>query len=330
MQRLLFLLSLHAVIGSLSVFPLLQRSAFSLEFDSDSDVEIIGLSPPNPPSKRRRVLEPSAITSGPIYSNKVTRSLRMKPSVFRKTNCTEVNGEAFSINLSDSEEELGPDKPREHNQKLDALSSLLCLTSKTPEDILDVSDINCYDRNNDIIIVSSEDKPKRRTAKPKRRKRAQEISLKFRCQLDVHKIPVLSTDPLSKAVAQLSVKLNVPPSKILLMRNDAELPVRSTITQLDLGIADIIDCLVITDDKEDESSCDVITVRLQGKEKGSAKEYSVQKNAPLGSVLSQYTSGLSAAAKRKVRFLFDGLKVTRNQTPLQLDMEDGDVIDVWA
>lgn len=37
------------------------------------------------------------------------------------------------------------------------------------------------------------------------------------------------------------------------------------------------DCLLITDNKEDESSCDVITVRLQGKEKGSAKEYSLHK-----------------------------------------------------
>lgn len=80
---------------------------------------------------------------------------------------------------------------REHNQKLDALSSLLCLTSKTPEDILDVSDMNCYDGNDDIIIVSSEDKQKRRTAKPKRRKRAREILLKFHCRLDMLKIPVL-------------------------------------------------------------------------------------------------------------------------------------------
>lgn len=50
----------------------------------------------------------------------------------------------------------------------------------------------------------------------------------------------LQTDPLSKAVAQLSLKLKVPPSKILLMRNDDELPVCSTITQLGLGNADII------------------------------------------------------------------------------------------
>lgn len=135
-------------------------------------------------------------------------------------------------------------------------------------------------------------------------------------------------------------------------------------------LLNLSDCLVITDDKEHESSCDVITLRLQGKEKGSTQEYSVDKvcdvpdlcsflfwgrhvvhlstvtcifilsygfftlsttqHASLGSLLSQYTSGLSAAAKRRVKFFFDGLKVTHNQTPSQLDMEDGDVIDVWA
>ncbi|MCJ8739222.1 hypothetical protein PDJAM_G00044670 [Pangasius djambal] len=345
--------------------------------DSDSDIEVTAQSRPSPPPKRRRVLDPSAITPVPIYSKKVTRSLQLNPAVFKQVDCTEVNededrlwppfppkskNKPISIILSDSEEELEPDKPqlvsqtpssppphcippvlktnrankkiRQINQKLATFSSLMCLTSKRPEDIPDFSDCSsqinkCHDDENEIIIISSEDKKKRRPAKPKPRKRAREISLKFRWRMDVHKIPVLLTDPLSKAVAQLSVKLKVPASKILLMRNDDELPVHSTITQLDLGIADIIDCLVITDD-EDESRCDVITVRLQGKEKGSAQEYSLRKDAPLGSILSQYTSGLSATAKRKVKVLFDGLKVKHNQTPSQLDMEDGDVIDVWA
>ncbi len=54
------------------------------------------------------------------------------------------------------------------------------------------------------------------------------------------------------------------------------------------------------------------------------------KNAPLGSVLSQYVSGLSASARWKGKFLFDGSRISYNQTPADLDMEDGDVIEVWA
>uniref|UniRef100_A0A673WJQ6 NFATC2-interacting protein n=1 Tax=Salmo trutta TaxID=8032 RepID=A0A673WJQ6_SALTR len=137
---------------------------------------------------------------------------------------------------------------------------------------------------------------------------------------------------LFKAVEQLSVKLKVPPSRILLLRRDIELPVHSTANELGLGIADIIDCVVIAaDDKhEPEPSGDMITVRLQAKEKGSAQEYSLHKDAPLGSILSQYVSSMSVDARRKVRFQFDGSKVVHSQTPSQLDMEDGDVIEVWV
>lgn len=54
------------------------------------------------------------------------------------------------------------------------------------------------------------------------------------------------------------------------------------------------------------------------------------KDAPLGSILSQYVSGLPASARWKAKFLFDGSRVTNNQTPAELDMEDGDVIEVWS
>ena len=50
---------------------------------------------------------------------------------------------------------------------------------------------------------------------------------------------------------------------------------------------------------------------------------------PLGSVLTRYTSALTPALRRKARFLFDGSKVNPTHTPLDLDMEDGDVVEVW-
>uniref|UniRef100_A0A3B4CCN3 NFATC2-interacting protein n=2 Tax=Pygocentrus nattereri TaxID=42514 RepID=A0A3B4CCN3_PYGNA len=210
----------------------------------------------------------------------------------------------------------------------------MCLSPERAEDALEQSDClspkNDYDDDDDIIIISSEDKQKRRPPKPEPRTAAREISLKFRWRTDVFKVPVLSTDRLYKAVEQLSAKLKVLPSQILLLRQDTELAVDCTASELGLGIADIIDCVVITEDKEESNSRDVITLRLQGQEKGSAQEYSLHKDAPLGSILSQYTSGLSAIAKRRVKFLFDGSKVTPSQTPSQLDMENGDVIEVWT
>ena len=55
----------------------------------------------------------------------------------------------------------------------------------------------------------------------------------------------------------------------------------------------------------------------------------VFQDAPLGSIFSQYLSSVSTA-RRAVRFLFDGCRVKHSQTPAQLDLEDGDVIEVWT
>ncbi|KAG9264437.1 NFATC2-interacting protein [Astyanax mexicanus] len=351
--------------------------------DSDSDGEVRTTRRPNPPAKRRRVIDPSAITSVPIYSNKVNSSLQLKPAVFKQVDPTDGDEEEArlwspsppktkqqptAITLSDSEDESeqpeqksqnqkqdtlqSPSPPpptfspgrrtrradkkiREINRRLEVIDSLLCPSPEREDDddpgYSDCSSSgNDLDDDDDIIIVSNEDKQKRRAPRPEPRGPAREISLKFRWRTDVHRIPLLSTAPLSQAVDQLSAKLKVPPSQILLLKQETELPTQSTLAELGLGIADIIDCVVVTEDKEEEnSSRDLITVRLQGKEKGSAQEYSLHKDDPLGSILTQYTSGLSAAAKRKVKFLFDGSKVTPNQTPSQLDMENGDVIEVW-
>lgn len=50
----------------------------------------------------------------------------------------------------------------------------------------------------------------------------------------------LQTAPLRKAVEQLAIKLNVTPSQILLLKKDIDLPIHSSVSELGLGIADII------------------------------------------------------------------------------------------
>ncbi|KAJ8253543.1 hypothetical protein COCON_G00201550 [Conger conger] len=331
--------------------------------DSDSDSEVG--TPVRPPPKRRRIIDPSALIAVPIYSNKVNSSLQLKPTVFAHTDCAGDDAEVpklwppsqtppraeekpITTMLSDSEEDpekddkeasfrsLSPPPPpqsplakvtvranrkiRELDRKLNAIGSLL---SPLPAGTGGGS--AACDSDDDVVFTSAPQAALERGAQ------SREIPLKFRCRIDLHKIPVQSTAPLSVAVQQLSVRLNVPPSRILLLRKDTELPVDSTANELGLGIADIIDCVVIAEGhREKESDRDIITVRLQTKDKGSAQDYSVHKEAPLGSVLSQYLSHLGVHSRHKVCFLFDGSKVTDSQTPSQLDMEDGDVIEVWA
>ncbi|XP_045893832.1 NFATC2-interacting protein-like isoform X2 [Micropterus dolomieu] len=368
---------------------------------SESDLQAV-----KPPPKRRRILDPSAIVPVPVYSNKVSSSLQLKPmaAVFtEKENADDGADESlwsrFSsrgptassapavITFSDSDDDEAEDvenKPErlekrtepeairspsppppespvqkqsrqvkqkisEIDRKLRAVNSLLSPEPHqrsrprrglpSPDD--DDDDVIVMNHTDDDVVVMSptdddvivmhpnpglQDSPYSSSAR--------EIPLKIRCRTDVHKVPVLPSTALRDVVTQLSVILNVPPPRLLLMRDEVELPTHSTVRELGLGIADIIECVVMAAEDKDgaddsSSSSSFISVRLQSKDRDSSQEFSLHRDAPLDSIFSQYLSKMSAGAQRQVRFQFDGSKVTPFQTPAQLDMEDGDIIEVW-
>lgn len=103
-----------------------------------------------------------------------------------------------------------------------------------------------------------------------------------------------------------------------------------------------------------EDRRDVISVRLQSKDRNASQEFSVHRvcspssslrqlhpptptphparvfqDTPLGSVFSRYLSRVSSSASEAVGFYFDGSRVMHSQTPAELDMEDGDMVEVW-
>ncbi|XP_061740329.1 NFATC2-interacting protein isoform X2 [Nerophis ophidion] len=309
-----------------------------------------------PPPKRRRILDSSAIVPVPVYSNKVNSSLHLKlelppsdpfvpadqNSLWSQMSCRE-HARADVLTLSDSEDEqevplvdhgtdqggsrpLSPPpedipvqkqsrqfqkKINEVNRRLRAVSDALSpdgggrvLRRRRGE----------APKQDDVIIVESESHDWR----------AEESRLKVRCRTEVYKLPVLSTTLLKEVASQLSAILHVPSHRLLLLREEAELPGHASVRELGLGIADILECVVMATERGG-----LISVRLQGKERGSARDFSVDKEAELGAIFSQYVSAMPARARRKVQFHFDGCKVAANQTPAQLDMEDGDIIEVW-
>ncbi|XP_028454293.1 NFATC2-interacting protein isoform X2 [Perca flavescens] len=333
------------------------------------------------PPKRRRILDPSAIVSVPVYSNKVSSSLQLKPTAEMfagKENSDDVaddslwspfsspkRSSAVVVGLSDSEDEAEhvekktepaamrcPSPPQspvqkqsrqaqrkisEIDRKLRAVNYLLSPEHQDRSSRSSRSSRRCSDdvlvvssNDDDVMIVNSDsglqDSPYSSLVR--------EIPLKIRCRTDIHKIQVQSSTPLSEVVTQLSVILRVPPPRLLLLREDVELPTHATVGELGLGIADIIECVVMAPSPEvgetqrDDSSSRM-TVRLQSKDRDSSQEFSLHREAPLGSIFSQYLSPMSPGSQKKVRFHFDGCKVTPVQTPAQLDMEDGDLIEVW-
>nr|XP_057905806.1 NFATC2-interacting protein isoform X2 [Doryrhamphus excisus] len=82
----------------------------------------------------------------------------------------------------------------------------------------------------DVVIVEAEP----------RDGRAQEWRLKVRCRTDVYKLPVLSTTCVGEVASQLSAILQVPRHRLLLLREEAELPGHASLGELGLGIADIL------------------------------------------------------------------------------------------
>lgn len=159
----------------------------------------------------------------------------------------------------------------EIDRKLRAVSSLL---SPEPQDRRtrrrvsrpppDDEDIVITGSNDDDVIIMS---PSGGVENSPYSSSAREFPLKVRCRTDVHKISVLSvrhsplviplpqrprcdvirvllvcfqSTPLRDVVAQLSVILDVPCPRLLLMREEVELPADSTVGEHGLGIADII------------------------------------------------------------------------------------------
>ncbi|KAI3359820.1 hypothetical protein L3Q82_013826, partial [Scortum barcoo] len=385
---------------------------------SDLQVSESELTVAKPPPKRRRILDPSAIVPVPIYSNKVSSSLQLKPTAAmfsEKENAGKTSvlflsvviagrrlffckvarfcvrsddgadeslwsqfssrgPTAATVTLSDSEEDEAeqvenkpehtgrkpeleaircpspppPESPfqkqsrrvkkkiSEIDRKLQAVNSLLSPEPQNRSDrcrrglpSADDDDIIIMNANDDDVIIMNPDSGHQESPYSSS---VREIPLKIRCRTDVHKIPVLSSTPLSNVVTELSVILSVPPPRLLLLREEMELPTDSTVGELGLGIADIIECVVMAAEDESEaadSSSSSITVRLQSKDRDSSQEFSLHRDAPLGTIFSQYLSKMSAIAQRRVCFQFDGSKVTHSETPAQLDMEDGDIIEVW-
>uniref|UniRef100_A0A1A8JW82 NFATC2-interacting protein n=1 Tax=Nothobranchius kuhntae TaxID=321403 RepID=A0A1A8JW82_NOTKU len=331
--------------------------------DEESDRNVQPVQPP----KRRRVLDPSAVIPVSVYSSKVSSCLQMKPTALftDKENPNDDLDESLwsgffsrtSAGLSDSEDEADPhhssenrvEDPSPHpppppespvrkqsrkatknineiNKRLRAMSSIMspeplrrpskrCKASSSVQPDLDHENVD-----DDVIIMSPD------TQKSYSSDSVREIPLKVRCRADVYKIPVLSSAPLTDVVSQLSVILKVPPTSLLLLRHDIELPSDSSVGELGLSIADIIECVVMRAEAQSSSS---VTVRLQSKDRDSSQEYSIHRDTPLDTIFSQYLSSLPSTTQRKVRFHFDGSKVISGQTPAQLDMEDGDIIEVW-
>ncbi|XP_032091452.1 NFATC2-interacting protein isoform X2 [Thamnophis elegans] len=275
-----------------------------------SDSEPEG-APKKPLPKRRRILTESVAI--PVYSTQVENSLKLLQNSMKLPD--EIK-ERCSKNLSFSSEEdedeekpvplkqLRPRPSRPFDQSLRNLNNSLSAAKKSLQD-------QRFDED-DVILVDAFE--------------PQELLLKVRCRADLHKVCILMTEPLRRVVDHMAQILKVHPNRIILLHHDSELSADATPAKLDLGVASIIDCIVESNKQANESGN--LLLRVQGKDRSSVMDITVQKGEPLETLMNNYKQG-QGQGKGRLVFYFDGQRLTETQTPEQLGMESGDVIEVW-
>ncbi|XP_076997549.1 NFATC2-interacting protein [Tamandua tetradactyla] len=333
---------------------------------SDSDSEGANARPagaPRPPIRRRRrlLLDPGEAPVVPVYSGKVKSSLHLVPDHLSLLKFCPPGAEE-DVDMADSssphpEDPPFPDSPwkkklrgkdeeeekkkkvslfqdtsplppppprtksrkhtralqklREVNRRLQDLRSCLSPIQRQGQDHRNQED--------EVVLVEGPTIPESPRLFP----------LKIRCRTDLIRLPVQMSEPLQGVVDHLAARLGVSPGRILLLFGETELPPTATPRTLKLGVADIIDCVVLASSPEATEMSQQLQLRVQGKEKHQTLEVSLAVNSPLKILMSRYEEAMGLSG-HKLSFFFDGAKLSGKELPADLGMESGDLIEVWS
>ncbi|XP_006105423.1 NFATC2-interacting protein [Myotis lucifugus] len=334
--------------------------------DSDSDSEGADARPAGAPPtvvrrRRRLLLDPGEAPAVPVYSEKVKSSLQLLPDHLPLLKLCPPGAEE-EVDMADSssphaEDLSGPDSPwkrklrskaeeekekrtvslsrdtsplpsplprtksrkhtralqklREVNKRLQDLRSCLSPKQRQGQDHLSQDD--------EVILLEGPILPR----SPRR------FQLKVRCRADLIRLPVTMSEPLQSVVDHMATHLGVSPSRILLLFGETELSPTATPRTLKLGVADIIDCVVLASSPEAAEASHLLQLRVQGKEKHQTLQVSLSRDSPLKTLMSHYEEAMGLSG-HKLSFFFDGTKLSGKELPADLGMESGDLIEVWG
>lgn len=153
--------------------------------------------------------------------------------------------------------------------------------------------------------------------------------LKIRCRADLVRLPIRMSEPLQSVVDHMAARLGVSPSRILLLFGETELSSTATPRTLKLGVADILDCVVLASSPEAADTSELLQLRVQGKEKHQMLEVSLSPDSPLKTLMSRYEEAMGLSG-HNLSFFFDGTKLSGKELPADLGLESGDLIEVWG
>ncbi|XP_063791434.1 NFATC2-interacting protein-like isoform X2 [Pseudophryne corroboree] len=325
-----------------------------VDSDGSSDSDVAVVIPQR--AKRRRMLPGTVPIAPTVYSNKVNSSLKLlsdRPSTLdemekelqMKQGCDDLENEAIAepqaatvklpmYDLSDSDAEN--EKSDVPCQRIRDSSPSPPPTPKTPvrkgrknkqiremeASLKDLGTVlspvhNSISDDNDVIMVGSSPAP--------------ELTIKVRRRGQIFRINIRMMEPLQSLVDSMASRLEVDSSQILLMQGDRELDTKDTPKALNLSVADIIECVVLSASREQGSGDeedDKICLKIQGKDRESHLSVTIRKNEPLQSLMDQYRTAMGLT--KKVCFMFEGKKLKGRSTAEELGLEGDDIIEAWV
>ncbi|XP_056661489.1 NFATC2-interacting protein isoform X3 [Monodelphis domestica] len=333
--------------------------------DSDSEeegtraAERLRLRPPAP-RRRRLLLGAGEAPAVPVYSGKVKSSLRFFPKDFRHPLFNENPSEevvdldsdrplseAIYLPVSSSEKRPKANDEEEENQFLVQDSSPSPSppprrrgpSRKAPTALGKIREVNkrlqglrsylsplsSKDRvsqNSEDEVILVEEAYAVESSRP--------LTLKVRCRADLVRLPLSTAEPLQVVVDHMASRLGVSPARILLLFGEVQLSPSATPSSLKIGVADIIDCVVLSSTPEpskESGSGEELRLRVQGQEKHQVLEVTIPRGAPLRTLMSHYAEAMGLKG-HKLSFFFDGEKLSGQGTPAELGMEQEDLIEV--
>ncbi|XP_039740597.1 NFATC2-interacting protein isoform X1 [Pteropus medius] len=337
--------------------------------DSDSDSEgedarPAGAAPVLVRRRRRLLLDPGEAPVVPVYSGKVKSSLHLIPDHLPLLKLcppgAEEEGDVADSSSPHTEESPCPDSPwkkklrsKDEEEEKEKQMSLDLDTSPLPPPLprtksrkhtRALQKLRCRGEVNKRL------QDLRSCLSPKQRQGQDHLSqddevvlvegpilpesprlfpLKIRCRADLVRLPIRMSEPLQSVVDHMAAHLGVSPSRILLLFGETELSPTATPRTLKLGVADIIDCVVLASSPEATETSHLLQLRVQGKEKHQTLEVSLSRDSPLKTLMSRYEEAMGLSG-HNLSFFFDGTKLSGKELPADLGMESGDLIEVWG
>lgn len=149
---------------------------------------------------------------------------------------------------------------------------------------------------------------------------------------DTYRFPVKQDDLFNHIFEKMAKKLDVQSSKIIMLLNDRTIYSHDSPKSLGLTTADIIYCHVSQGDRsilEDsiDDDTDTISLYVQSKLLKHKQEFRISKHHSFDEIIRKYALQTDSDPA-KLRLQFDGEDITCDETPSELELEDGYCLDI--